>query len=249
MSNGIYQAIATAMSEIEPIAKKERNKEQNFQYRGIDSVMNSLSPILVKNKIFIYPEVVDVKRQERTTQRGGTLLYSVLTIKYHFAHEDGSELCCVVVGEGMDSGDKASNKAMAIAYKYACIQMFCIPTCDIPDPDGDTPPNSTPKTNGNGNNGNGQNGEADNERKMEVGKQIGEILETKNPDEQPYFKPMEIEQERKNFIKGNLQDAEKQLERLKRFLETRKKNFKPAPFTDEPVIPDGHPNFQDDIPF
>jgi len=144
MSNGIYGAIATAMSEIEPIAKAERNKEQNFQYRGIDSVMNSLSPILVKNKIFIYPEVINVQRQERQTKNGGTLLYSVLTIKYHFTHEDGSELCCVVVGEGMDSGDKASNKAMAIAYKYACLQMFCIPTKDMPDPDGDTPPPSTP---------------------------------------------------------------------------------------------------------
>jgi hypothetical protein len=35
----------------------------------------------------------------------------------------------------MDSGDKASNKAMAIAFKYACFQVFCIPTEEIVDPD------------------------------------------------------------------------------------------------------------------
>jgi hypothetical protein len=28
----------------------------------------------------------------------------------------------------MDSGDKSTNKAMSAAYKYACIQSFCIPT-------------------------------------------------------------------------------------------------------------------------
>jgi len=204
MSNGIYQAIATAMSEIEPIAKKRENKEQRFNFRGIDDVMNELSPILVKNKIFIYPEVTDVQRHERATAKGGTLFYSVLIVKYHFTHEDGTELCCVVVGEGMDTGDKASNKAMAIAFKYACIQMFCIPTEDIPDPDSETPPLSTPPNSANSPqkpNGNGQNGvsQADNGRKTEIGKQIKEILETKNPEGQPYFKPLEIEQERNNW--------------------------------------------------
>jgi hypothetical protein len=28
----------------------------------------------------------------------------------------------------MDSADKATNKAMSAAYKYACLQTFCIPT-------------------------------------------------------------------------------------------------------------------------
>ena len=41
--------------------------------------------------------------------------------------------------EGMDSGDKATNKAMSIAFKYACFQVFCIPTEEMQDPDADTP--------------------------------------------------------------------------------------------------------------
>lgn len=28
----------------------------------------------------------------------------------------------------MDSGDKSLNKALSAAYKYACFQLFCIPT-------------------------------------------------------------------------------------------------------------------------
>ena len=35
----------------------------------------------------------------------------------------------------MDSGDKATNKAMSIAFKYACFQVFCIPTEEMVDPD------------------------------------------------------------------------------------------------------------------
>jgi hypothetical protein len=246
MSNGIYQAMAAAMGEIEPIAKGRRNKEQNFDYRGVDDIMNSLAPILVKNKIFIYPEVTNVQRQERATKSGGCLLYSVLTVKYHFAHEDGSEICCTVVGEGMDSGDKASNKAMAVAYKYACLQAFCIPTADVKDPDGDTPPDSTPteKTTQkpNGSNRGGGNPPGD-EQKIKIGEEIRGIVEAKDPGGLPYFKEMEIEQERKNFMSGDLQAAEKQRERLKKYLVARKAGRKPGPPVGEP------PNFEDDIPF
>ena len=44
----------------------------------------------------------------------------------------------------MDSGDKASNKAMSSAFKYACFQTFCIPTEEMKDPDAETPPPSKP---------------------------------------------------------------------------------------------------------
>ena len=44
----------------------------------------------------------------------------------------------------MDSGDKASNKAMSSAFKYACFQVFCIATEEMKDPDAETPPPSTP---------------------------------------------------------------------------------------------------------
>ena len=44
----------------------------------------------------------------------------------------------------MDSGDKATNKAMSAAFKYACFQTFCIPTEEMKDPDAETPPPSEP---------------------------------------------------------------------------------------------------------
>jgi hypothetical protein len=141
----IHQKIPVIMSEIGAIQKAKKNAQQGFMYRGVDDVMNALQPLLHKHGVFIVPEVLEQKREERQTNKGGNLIYSVCTIKYTFYASDGSFITAVVVGEGMDSGDKATNKAMAIAFKYACFQVFCIPTEEMKDPDADTPEPSMPK--------------------------------------------------------------------------------------------------------
>lgn len=138
MDNQIYKCICAAMADIEAIGKQNTNQKQNFKYRGIDDVYNSLHGILAKNNIFTVPEVVADRTEERTSSSGNALIYRILTIKYTFYTSDGSSISAIVVGEGMDPGDKASNKAMAIAHKYALLQIFCIPTSDDKDPDADT---------------------------------------------------------------------------------------------------------------
>ena len=134
----IYQTIDAVMSEIGAVGKTSKNTQQGFMFRGIDAVMNAINPALVKHHLFIVPEVIDQKREERTTSKGNALIYSIVTVKYTFYAEDGSSVSAVVIGEGMDSGDKATNKAMSIAFKYACFQVFCIPTEEMVDPDQDS---------------------------------------------------------------------------------------------------------------
>lgn len=143
----IYQSITKIMEEVPSIGKTQRNKTQGFMYRGIDDVMNALQPLLAKNKVFIVPEILEQTREERTTSKGGNLIYSICKIKYKFYAEDGSSVESIMIGEGMDSGDKATNKAMAIAMKYALFQVFCIPTDEMKDPDSETPEQSTKKNN------------------------------------------------------------------------------------------------------
>lgn len=139
MENGqIYAAISAAMADISAIAKDKYNQQQGFKFRGIDDVMNALKPILTKNKIFTVPQVLEQTREIKVTAKGGELRYSLLKIAFRFYATDGSFIEAVTLGEGMDSGDKASNKAMAIAYKYALFQVFCIPTEEMTDPDGES---------------------------------------------------------------------------------------------------------------
>lgn len=141
--NMIYSAICGVMEDIGVVGKNDTNKQQGFKYRGIDSVMNALNPAMIKHKIFCVPEVLEQTREERTTAKGATLIYSVCNMRYRFYATDGSSVDAVVVGEGMDSGDKATNKAMSVAFKYACFQTFCIPTEDLmDDPDADSHENT-----------------------------------------------------------------------------------------------------------
>lgn len=134
----IYSSICAVMGEIGAIKKEKKNQQQGFMYRGIDDVMNVLNPLMVKHKIFVVPEILEHEREERQTAKGTNLIYSICKMRYTFCSDDGSSISAVVIGEGMDSGDKATNKAMAIAMKYAMFQVFCIPTEEMIDPDGET---------------------------------------------------------------------------------------------------------------
>lgn len=139
----IYETIPAVMAEIGAIGKDSWNK-QGFAYRGIDAVMNALNPAMTKYKMFVIPKVLDQRREERQAAKGSNLIYSICTVEYTFYAEDGSSVSATVIGEGMDSGDKATNKAMSAAFKYACFQTFCIPTEEMKDPDAETPPPSKP---------------------------------------------------------------------------------------------------------
>ena len=134
----ICKAINEVMADIGVIGKDSKNTTQGFMYRGVDAVMNALQPAMVKHNIFVIPEVLEQTREERTNAKGTTLLYSILRVKYTFFADDGSNVSAVVIGEGMDTGDKASNKAMSVAFKYACFQVFCIPTEEMKDPDAES---------------------------------------------------------------------------------------------------------------
>lgn len=142
----IYKAMTSAMADIGAVSKAQTNQQQHFRYRGIDDAMNALYPVLAKHGLFLVPEVLEQTREERVTKSGGNLIYSILKVRYTMYAGDGSSVSAVVIGEGMDSADKSSNKAIAAAMKYAIFQMFCIPTEDMRDndPDKETPPDSKP---------------------------------------------------------------------------------------------------------
>ena len=127
----VYQCIAAVTAELSKIgiSKASKNQSQGYAFRGIDQVYGALSPLLSKHGLCILPRVTDRQVIERQNKSGTALFYVTLTVEFDFvAAEDGSKHTVVTVGEAMDSGDKASNKAMSAAYKYAAFQAFCIPT-------------------------------------------------------------------------------------------------------------------------
>lgn len=139
------------MREIEPIRKDRENQSQHYKFRGIDDVYAAVQQILAKHGIFTTSEIVSAVYEERKTSKGGTLIYRVLHMRYWFEAIDGSRFPSEVIGEGMDSGDKAANKAMSVGHKYAFLQALAIPTEDPKDPENESPEPAPRGGNGNQN--------------------------------------------------------------------------------------------------
>lgn len=133
-------AIATiqaVMKDAQALGKGERNAQQGFNFRGVDAVMNLIGPLLRKHGAFIVPELVS-HRYETAQQEGKRgpqyVTRSVVTVAYHWHGPDGSTITGTVAGEAFDYGDKATSKAMSVAFRTYLLQTLTLPTNE-PDPD------------------------------------------------------------------------------------------------------------------
>lgn len=177
----IYRAISGVIADVGAVGKDKMNKQQGFKFRSVDDVYNALHPALAKNKVFIVPEILEQTREVvGTTKNGAKMTLVICKIKFTFFAEDGSSIETILIGEALDTGDKATNKAMAVAYKYACFQVFCIPTEEMIDPDSESPEvkseGSTQKKQSN-NAANKKKDEKPVQQPMESGDPTGKITE------------------------------------------------------------------------
>lgn len=143
----VYSSINEIQLELSKvgITKDRKNEQQGYSFRGIDDVYNSLSPLLAKYKLCILPRIKDFKVREVPARNGGILNYATVVMDYDLVSSvDGSTHGITTIGEAMDSGDKAFNKAMSAAYKYAMFQTFAIPTEGDNDADATTHVRSAP---------------------------------------------------------------------------------------------------------
>ena len=128
----VYQAINKVQAELAHtgISKTRTNTQgSGYKFRGIDDVFNALSPLLATHGLCILPRMLTRTCEERMSKSGGNLFYVTVEAEFDLvAAEDGSKHTIRTFGEAMDSGDKATNKAMSAAYKYAAMQAFSIPT-------------------------------------------------------------------------------------------------------------------------
>jgi hypothetical protein len=131
----IAQAMGAIMREVGAIAKKDKNTSQGFNFRGIDSVVNAVSPALQKYGVIVVPTVEDYEYTTVEIGRNRTAMGHVkVKVTYSFIGANADAIKATVVGEAMDAGDKATAKAMSVAFRTALLQALALPT-DEPDPD------------------------------------------------------------------------------------------------------------------
>lgn len=130
----IYELIGRCAKEIGAVAKKETNKSQGWNFRGVDAVVNACAPALSRHGLFFVSRIADLAEKTHQT-RNGTVMNNIrLTVEYIIYAPDGSFLATQVIGEASDSGDKGCAKAMSVAERIMLLQLFHLPT-DEPDPD------------------------------------------------------------------------------------------------------------------
>ena len=139
---GVYRAIQRVSREMAKygISKDGKNAAQGFNFRGIDQVLNALSLPLVEHGLLILPRVTQRAQSERPTAKGGVMFDVVVWIDFDLVSvEDGSQHTVSMIGEASDSGDKATSKAVSMAFKYMVFDTFCVPVEGLDDADASTP--------------------------------------------------------------------------------------------------------------
>jgi hypothetical protein len=134
----VYQAINAVGAALaqDGVAKTRLNSRDNYMYRSIDDVLGRLAPLLAIHRLCILPRVVERTVVERQGETGGLLISVALRVAFDLVSaEDGSSHTIEAYGEAIDAGDKATAKAMQSAYKYAVLQVFCVPAIQLEDAD------------------------------------------------------------------------------------------------------------------
>lgn len=134
-NDSIQVLLSRVMNDVNAVKKTDRNTAQNFSFRGIDAVVNAVAPALREHGVIVMPEVLDHTYSTVEVGRNRTQMEHVIVrVKYTFTGTQGDSLACTVLGEAMDAGDKATPKAMSVAFRIALLQALALPT-DEPDPD------------------------------------------------------------------------------------------------------------------
>lgn len=130
----IHEAIAAIYEQVGYV-QKERNSNLNYSYAGEAALIRALRPALVAYGVYMsVVEISDVTHEFYTNTNGKQMINVTLRAVIRFTHAPSETYIDVVsVGEGSDSGDKAQNKALTGAFKYALRQTFMIETGDDPD--------------------------------------------------------------------------------------------------------------------
>lgn len=138
----IFQRMLAITSELKTVAKNLTVSTGTGSYKAVSEVdvLNAVRPLEEKYGVYSYPckrEVVDSGDYEKESKSGYKSLSRYLRVKtvYRFVNVDdtGDYIETTTFADGIDTGDKATGKAMTYGDKYALMKAYKIKTGDDPD--------------------------------------------------------------------------------------------------------------------
>lgn len=133
----VQEAWANVMAEVRELGKDRRTDSgARFNFRGVDDVMNAVGPVLRKHGVSVVPTAVNHIPETYATKSGTAMRNVTVVVSYAIHGPAGDTMSGAAAGEAADAGDKATPKAMSVAYRTFLLQSLCLPTGDR-DPDMD----------------------------------------------------------------------------------------------------------------
>lgn len=129
----IGEAFLAIMNEVGYVQKTAKNKHQDYMYAGERQLIQALRPALLKHEVICVPSEAK-SRSEVVVAEGKKTFRTIIDYIFVYTHVPSStHIQVAVIGEGVDTGDKAAYKAATGALKYALRQPFIIETGDEPE--------------------------------------------------------------------------------------------------------------------
>jgi len=130
----VYEAINQVMQKVGYVQKQESD-QLRYSYASESAFIKAIRPHMVEAGLVVYPvSMIEIPAEPFTSKSGSVINVSMINVTYRFNHfASDTHFDVNVIGKGMDSGDKDSNKAMTVAFKYALRQTLMIETGDDPD--------------------------------------------------------------------------------------------------------------------
>ncbi|MER6103589.1 ERF family protein [Streptomyces sp. NPDC001832] len=132
----VHIAWLRVRKDIRAIAKGEQYNGggTRFNFRGVDTVVNTFGPVTLRHGINVLPVQVDASYRDTTTSKGNKMRECTVRVSWLIVGPKGDTLTLQTQGEALDSADKGTAKAQSVALRVLLLTGGLTPTHDK-DPD------------------------------------------------------------------------------------------------------------------
>lgn len=124
----IYEKIAAIMQDVQYLAKDDHVSFGSTSYKALseEKVTSIMRAEMLKHKLVVFPV-------SQIANRAGNITH--VDVVYRMVNVENPEESIEIAscGDGADTQDKGSGKAMTYAFKYMWLRTFALPTGEDPD--------------------------------------------------------------------------------------------------------------------
>lgn len=130
----VHVAWSRVMATVRAVGKVESGTGIAYKFRGVDTALNVFGPACRLHGVLVLPVDIDPSYRDTKTSTGKPTRECTVKVTYRIVGPAGDALEVQSAGEALDSGDKGTAQALAVALRTLLFHAGLVPTQDL-DPD------------------------------------------------------------------------------------------------------------------